>query len=80
RALLPLAYLGLLAGPIITWSSTSVARLIPAVAVSLGYLLTPVLGVAVSALFLGEALGWDLLAGGALVLAGAGVAIAAGRR
>jgi drug/metabolite transporter (DMT)-like permease len=80
RALAPLAYLGLLAGPIITWTSTSVSRLIPAVAVSLGFLATPVMGVAISALFLGERIGLDLAAGGVLVLVGAGVAIAAGRR
>jgi drug/metabolite transporter (DMT)-like permease len=80
RALVPLAYLGVLAGPIITWSSTTVSRLIPAVAVSLGYLLTPVMGVAISALFLGEPVGFDLVIGGVLVLLGAGVAIAAGRR
>lgn len=80
RALWPLAYLGMIAGPVITWSSTSVARLVPAVAVSLGYLMTPVMGVAISALFLGEPVGPDLAVGGLLVLAGAAVAIAAGRR
>lgn len=80
RALVPLLFLGMVAGPVITWASTTAARLVPAVAVSLAYLATPVLGVALSALFLGEAVGPDLVAGGVLVLAGAGVAIAAGRR
>ncbi len=79
RALLPLAYIGLLAGPAITWAATSAASLIPAVASSLGFLATPVVGAAISALWLGEAIGLDLVAGGALVLLGATVAIVAGR-
>lgn len=80
HALLPLAFLGLVAGPTITWTLTSVAKLLPAVAASLGFLLTPVLGVALSAWWLGEGVGPDLVAGGLLVVAGAAVAIAAGRR
>ena len=80
RALVPLAYLGIVAGPTITWSLTSVARMLPAVAASLGFLVTPIAGVALAALWLGEPVGADLAAGGLLVLAGAGVAIVAGRR
>ncbi|MCK6453745.1 MAG: DMT family transporter [Alphaproteobacteria bacterium] len=79
RALLPLAYVGLFAGPVITWAATSAASLIPAVASSLGFLATPVVGVAISALWLGEPIGLDLVTGGALVLAGASVATVAGR-
>ncbi len=79
-ALLPLAFLGLVAGPAITWSSTSVAKMLPSVAASLGFLLTPALGIALSSWWLGEPLGLDLLLGAALVLAGAAVAILAGRR
>ncbi len=77
---MPLLYLGVVAGPVITWTSTTVSRPIAAVAVSLGYLLTPVMGVATAALFLGGPIGLDLVAGGLLVLAGAAVAIAAARR
>jgi len=79
RALVPLAYIGLFAGLAITWAATSVARLLPAVASSLGFLATPIVGVAISALWLGEAIGVDLVAGGVLVLAGATIAILAAR-
>ncbi|MBL8704686.1 MAG: DMT family transporter [Rhodospirillales bacterium] len=78
-ALVPLAFIGLVAGPLITWSTTSVARMLPAVAASLGFLLTPAAGIALSTLWLGEPLGLDLLFGAALVLAGAAVAILAAR-
>lgn len=79
-ALAPLAFIGLVAGPLITWSTTSVAKMLPSVAASLGFLLTPAAGIALSTLWLGETLGLDLLFGAALVLAGAAVAILAGRR
>jgi len=78
-SLVPLAFIGLVAGPLITWSTTSVAKMLPAVAASLGFLLTPAAGIALSTLWLGEALGLDLLFGAGLVLAGAAVAILAGR-
>lgn len=74
-ALLPLAYVGLLAGPVASWASLSAARALPASMTSLGFLLTPVLGVAISALWLGEAIGLDMLIGGALILAGVGVTL-----
>ncbi len=79
-ALVPLAFIGFVAGPLITWSTTSVAKMLPSVAASLGFLLTPAAGIALSTLWLGEPLGTDLLLGAALVLAGAAVAILAGRR
>lgn len=79
RALLPLAYLGLFAGLAITWAATSVATLIPAVASSLSFLATPVVGIAISSLWLGESIGLDLIAGGVMVLLGATLAILAGR-
>lgn len=78
-ALVPLAFIGFVAGPLITWSTTSVARMLPSVAASLGFLLTPAAGIALSTLWLGEPLGLDLLLGAGLVLAGATVAILAGR-
>lgn len=79
-ALVPLAFIGFVAGPLITWSTTSVAKMLPSVAASLGFLLTPAAGIALSTLWLGEPLGLDLLLGAGLVLAGAAVAILAGRR
>ena len=78
-ALVPLAFIGFVAGPLITWSTTSVAKMLPAVAASLGFLLTPAAGIALSTLWLGEPLGLDLLLGAALVLAGATVAILSAR-
>jgi len=75
RALVPLAFLGIVAGPTITWTLTSVAKMLPSVAASLGFLVTPVIGVALSAWALGEPVGLDLVLGGVLVLVGAGVAI-----
>lgn len=78
-ALAPLAFIGLVAGPLITWSTTSVAKMLPAVAASLGFLLTPAAGIALSTLWLGEPLGLDLLLGATLVLAGAAVAILSAR-
>jgi len=74
-ALLPLAYVGLLAGPIASWASLSAARALPASMTSLGFLMTPVLGVIISALWLGEAIGLDMLIGGALILTGVGVTL-----
>lgn len=74
-ALLPLAYVGLLAGPIASWASLSAARALPASMTSLGFLMTPVLGVAISALWLDEAIGPDMLIGGALILVGVGVTL-----
>lgn len=81
RALAPLAYIGLFAGLVITWATTSAASMLPAAASSLGFLATPVIGAAISAAWLGETLTSDFVAGGALVLAGAALAIvAAGRK
>jgi drug/metabolite transporter (DMT)-like permease len=70
RAITALLYLGILAGPMATWASTSVARLLPLVVTSLGLLAVPVLGIALSTLALGESLSLPFLAGAALIIAG----------
>jgi drug/metabolite transporter (DMT)-like permease len=70
RAIAALLYLGILAGPMATWASTSVARLLPLVVTSLGLLAVPVLGIALSTLVLGESLSLPFLAGAALIIAG----------
>jgi len=80
RALAPLAYIGLFAGLVITWAATSAASMLPAAASSLGFLATPVIGAAISAMWLGEKLTSDFVAGGVLVLAGAALAIVAAGR
>ncbi len=70
--LLCLAYLGILAGPTATWAATSVSRLLPTTVSSLGFLGVPVLGLTISALWLGEAIDGPLLLGAVLILCGVG--------
>ena len=62
------AFIGLVAAPIGTWATVEAGRHLNAVLASLGFLLVPVLGVALATTWLGEPLGWDLLAGGALIV------------
>lgn len=68
--LLSLAWLGLLAGPIGTWTAVSASRALPTVVTSLGFLCVPLLGIALAILWLGEPFGAALLAGSGLVLLG----------
>jgi len=63
------AFIGLFAAPVGTWSVIEAGRRLPSTVASVGFLLVPVLGVAIGALWLGEPLGWDILLGGALVAA-----------
>lgn len=65
-----LIYNGPLATGFCYWASVSLARSLPAVTVSLGFLAVPVAGVLASVLALGEALPPSLLIGMVLVLAG----------
>lgn len=62
------AFIGLIAAPIGTWATVEAGRHLNAVLASLGFLLVPLLGVALATTWLGEPLGWDLLAGGALIV------------
>jgi drug/metabolite transporter (DMT)-like permease len=62
-------FIGLVAAPIGTWCVIEVGRRLDAAVASVGFLLIPALGVAVSALWLGEPVGWDVIAGGALIVA-----------
>ncbi len=75
-----LIYLGIFAGPVGSWAITSAARVVSPVAISLGVLGAPVVGVAASTLWLGEPVTWPLLAGAALVGAGIVIVVQAGRR
>lgn len=61
--------IGLLAAPLGTWAVIEAGRRLPPVIVSVGFLLAPLLGVSISTLWLGEPLGWDLIAGGLLIVA-----------
>jgi len=72
-ALICLVYVGALAGPLANWAATSVARDLPMLTTSLGFLVVPVLGLAISALWLGEAITLSLAAGAALILCGLGL-------
>lgn len=70
RLIACMAWIGLVSGPIGTWSSVAASRALPIMVTSLGFLMVPLLGVALSAWWLGEALGPELLGGGALILLG----------
>jgi drug/metabolite transporter (DMT)-like permease len=70
-----LLYIGTFAGPAGTWAAVSVARALPPVTGSLGMLGTPLLGIAASAVLIGEAITLNLLLGTALVIAGIAIVI-----
>ena len=68
--LLVLIYNGPIASAFCFWAAVTVTRALPAITTSLGFLGVPVVGVAISALSLGEAVTVTLLAGFGLILAG----------
>jgi drug/metabolite transporter (DMT)-like permease len=70
-----LLYIGSFAGPAGTWAAVSVARALPPVTGSLGMLGTPLLGIAASAVLLGERITWSLLLGTALMISGIAIVI-----
>jgi len=65
-----LVFIGGIAGPVGTWCVMQVAATLPAMVVSVGLLLTPAAGLALSTLWLGEAFGRDLQLGSVLILGG----------
>ena len=67
---LALLFLGVFVGPLGAWGASTVARSLPAHVSAVGFLATPLIGVALSALWLGETIGWDIGIGGGLMLAG----------
>ncbi|RAI58533.1 EamA/RhaT family transporter [Roseicella frigidaeris] len=69
------AFVGAVAAPIGTWATVEAGRRLSGIMASVGFLAVPALGVALSNLWLGERLGWDVLAGGLLI--GASVLCAA---
>lgn len=74
-------YIGALAGPAATWAANMAARDLPMLANSLGLLGVPVLGIAISALWLGEPITPSLALGAVLILLGIGLAaLSAARR
>jgi drug/metabolite transporter (DMT)-like permease len=64
---LSLLYLGIFAGPAASWASTSVARALPTVVTSLGFLGVPAIGLVISTLWLGETITAALIAGAVLI-------------
>lgn len=68
------AFVGLVAAPIGTWAVIESGRLLNAVTASVGFLLVPVLGLGLSAFWLHEPMGWDLVLGGGLIVASVMVA------
>lgn len=62
-------YIGLIVAPIGTWCVIEVGRRLPGAVASVAFLLVPAFGVLVSALWLGEPIGWDMALGGGLIIA-----------
>ena len=69
-----MAYIGGLAGPVGTWCVMQAAATLPAMVTSVGFLMTPAVGLLLSALWLHETFDAALLAGSALILGGVGIA------
>lgn len=69
-AVLALVYNGVIGTALGFWAMTSVNRRVPATTASLGVLATPVVGIALSAIGLGEPLDPTLLLSAALILSG----------
>ncbi|MDO9709558.1 DMT family transporter [Paracraurococcus lichenis] len=69
------AFVGAIAAPIGTWATIEAGRRLSGIMASVGFLAVPALGVAISNIWLGEALGWDVVLGGVLI--GASVLLAA---
>lgn len=64
-----LLYIGMVAAPIGTWCVIEAGRKLPGAVASVGFLMVPAFGVLLSALWLGEPIGWDVIVGGALIIA-----------
>jgi drug/metabolite transporter (DMT)-like permease len=61
-------FIGLVAAPVGTWAVIEASRKLPGAVASVGFLLVPAFGVVISALWLGEPVGWDVIIGGALII------------
>jgi drug/metabolite transporter (DMT)-like permease len=66
-------YIGLLAGPVGTWCIMEATVQLPTMVSSVGFLATPVVGLVLSNLMLGEAFTLELVTGSALILGGVAV-------
>ena len=79
-SLVALAYVGGVAGPIGTWCYLLTMLHLPVVVASVGFLMTPAVGLILATLWLGEPLGIDLVLGTALILGGVGISVLPGRK
>ncbi len=79
-SLAALGYVGGLAGPVGTWCYLLTMVHLPVVVASVGFLMTPAVGLILSTLWLGEALGADLLFGAALIVGGVAASVLPERR
>ncbi|PWS37497.1 EamA/RhaT family transporter [Falsiroseomonas bella] len=61
-------FIGLFAAPVGTFCVIEASRRLPGAVASVWFLLIPAFGVLVSALWLGEPIGWDVILGGVLVV------------
>lgn len=71
-------FVGAVAAPLGTWATIEAGRRLSGVLASLGFLAIPALGLALSTVWLGEPMGWDVLLGGALILGSVAVAARGG--
>ena len=62
-------FIGLIAAPIGTWCVIEAGRRLPGAVASVGFLMVPAFGVLLSTIWLGEPIGWDVVVGGALIVA-----------
>lgn len=74
-----LLYVGGVAGPLASWATVTIARALPSVVSSVGFLGIPAFGLVLSTTLLGETLTWSLALGSALIAAGVVLAVVAGR-
>jgi drug/metabolite transporter (DMT)-like permease len=61
-------FIGMIAAPIGTWCVIEATSRLPGAVASVWFLMVPAVGVIVSALWLGEPIGWDVILGGALIV------------
>ena len=69
-----LGFIGVAAGPLGTWCVMQAALTLPAIVASIGFLSTPVVGLLIAALWLGERIDAGLAIGSALIVGGVGIA------
>jgi drug/metabolite transporter (DMT)-like permease len=77
---LAFSFTALIASCVGYWGTVAAGQRLPAIAVSLAQLTTPVIGYAASAVWVGEAPSWRDIGGLALIIVGVGIASALGRR